>query len=102
MIFTVGTKGQPPDNRSGARTMDMIGQIEPFARSSNNHEPNAWALKIISVGSVVTTGAHLFRRPDARMWEWGHASDILAKVCCKCVGSMHNEVRRFGGECAEI
>lgn len=44
MTIAVSTKGQPPDNQSGARMMNMIGQIEPFARSSNNHQPNSWAL----------------------------------------------------------
>ena len=66
MAIAVEEMGQPPDNRSGARTINIIGQIEPFARSSNNHQPKAWGLKIVSVVSV-STEAQKFRRPNARM-----------------------------------
>ena len=34
MAIAVEEMGQPPDNRSAARTMNIIGRIKPFARSS--------------------------------------------------------------------
>ena len=66
MAMAVEEMGQAPDNRSGTRTKNIIGQLEMFARSGNNHQPNSWALKIVSVVSV-STRAQKFRRPNARM-----------------------------------
>ena len=51
MVTAVEEMVQPPDNRPGTRTMNMIGQIEPFARSSNIHGPNSWAFEI-SLGGL--------------------------------------------------
>ena len=41
MAMAVEEKGQPPDNRSGTRTKNIFGQLETFARSGNNHQPNS-------------------------------------------------------------
>ena len=45
MTMAVEGMGQPPDNRSGTRMKNIIGQLETIARSGNNHQANSRALK---------------------------------------------------------
>ena len=50
MAMVAEELGQPPDNRSGTRMMNIIGQLHPSARYSKNHQTDSRALELVPGG----------------------------------------------------
>lgn len=50
MAMAVEELGQPSDNRSGTRMMNIIGQLQPSARYSKNYQTDSRALRVVSGG----------------------------------------------------